>query len=491
MLLTMGVSLYTVRVVLDILGTVDYGIYNVVAGVVAMFSVLSATMGTASQRFFSFEIGRNNQEQLKKTFAMTMNIYLILGLIILLLAETAGLWLLNHKMTIPPERMDAARWVYQFSILTFVMTMFTIPYRAAIVAHENMSIFAYISIIEVVLKLVIVYVLIFVPIDKLQLYGILVFAVTTLVTMTYRFYCKKKFWECKYQWYWDNNLFKEITSYSGWNLFGSLAGVLNNHGINVLLNIFFSPTVNAARGISFRVNTAINQFSQNFMMATNPQIIKYYASGEQTKMKTLVFQSSKFSFFLLFILSLPIYLEVEFIMGIWLKEVPEYAVIFTKLILIQAVIDAFSYPLMTAAQATGKVKQYQIIVGGTMLLILPLSYLVLKLGAAPQSVLFVGIGDSVICLFLRLIVLSNLLQLEISRFIAKVIIPSITVVVLAVILPVVEIYSFNNGWIRFFIICITSVSVTALLIFLIGINSQERTLLLKQSQKIMQKFSNK
>jgi O-antigen/teichoic acid export membrane protein len=302
MLLTMAVSFYTVRVVLDTLGVRDYGIYNVVGGVVTMFSFLSATMASASQRFFAFEIGRKNFEQLKKTFGITMTIYFIIGLVILILAETVGLWFLNTRMTIPLERLEAARWVYQFSILSFMVTMFSIPYNAAIVAHERMNAYAYVSIMEVLLKLGAVYMLVAFSFDKLKLYSILIFVVISITSMTYRIYCRKNFEECRVSFYWEKGLFKEIVTYSGWNLFGALASIFNNQGINIMLNLFFGPVVNAAQAIAYQINTAINQFVQNFLMAARPQITKYYANGELEQMLKLVFQSSKISFFLLFIM---------------------------------------------------------------------------------------------------------------------------------------------------------------------------------------------
>jgi O-antigen/teichoic acid export membrane protein len=374
MLLTMVVSLYTVRVVLNTLGIVDYGIFNVVAGIVTTFSFLSVTLATATQRFFSFELGRNNYEQLKKTFSMTMTIYIMVAIIILVLAETLGLWFLNTKMSIPAERMEAANWIYQFSILSFMMTMFTIPYDAAIIAHERMDVYAYVSMIEVSLKLLIVYLLMIVSMDKLKLYAILILGVTTIITLIYRTYCQKKFDECHYSFYWDSNLFKTIAGYSGWNLFGSLAGVFNDQGINILLNIFFNPVINAARGIAFQISNSINLFVSNFSTAVNPQIIKYYAQNENQKMQTLVFQSSKFSYFLLFIITMPVLLETNLILSLWLKAVPEYVVLFTRLVIITTLIDSLSGPLITSALATGKIKYYQIIIGGFKLFNLPICF---------------------------------------------------------------------------------------------------------------------
>jgi O-antigen/teichoic acid export membrane protein len=483
MLLTMGVSLFTVRVVLDTLGVVDYGLYNVVGGIVTMFSFLSGTMASASQRFFSFELGRNNIAQLKKTFSMTMTIYVMIAVLILVLAETVGLWFLNHKMTIPLERMDAARWVYQFSILSFMMTMFTIPYNAAIIAHENMKVYAWVSIIEVLLKLLVVYLLLLFSFDKLKLYAVLILGVTTLVTFIYRSYSKKKFEECNFSFYWNLSLFKEIVSYSGWNLFGAMAGIFNNQGVNIVLNIFFGPVVNAARGIAFQVSASVNQFVKNFMTATRPQIIKYYAAGEKDEMLKLVFQSSKFSFMLLFIISMPVLLETEFIFSLWLKKVPDYTILFTRITIITSLVDSLSPSLMTAAQATGKIRLYQIVVGGVMLLNLPISYVFLKLGYPPQTVFYLALVNSVVCLYLRLALLTRMVELPLRSFNISVIIPVLLISVAAYIIPIIFLNNVDAGFLRFIIICSTGMVSSSIAIYIFGLTKNEKLFLINAIKK--------
>lgn len=483
MLLIMGVSLYTVRIVLDTLGAVDYGLYNVVGGIVVMFSFLSNTMASASQRFFAYELGRKNYDQLKKTFSMTMTIYGIIAVIVLILAETVGLWFLNTQMTIPVERMKAANWVYQFTILSFMMTMITVPYYATIIAHERMNVYAYVSIVEVVLKLVIVYLLILFSYDKLKLYAILMFAVTFTVTFIYRTYCKKKFKECIYHYYWDKNLFKELIGYSGWNLFGSLAGLFNNQGINILLNIFFGPVVNAARAIAYQISNAINQFVSNFMTATRPQITKYYASGEKENMLTLVFQSSKYSYLLLFVLSMPALLETKFILTLWLKEIPDYVIIFTRLIIITSLVDSLSFPLMTAAQATGKIKLYQATVGGMMLLNLPVSYLFLKMNYPPQTVMYIAIINSLICLFLRLILLRKMVGLSILQFSKQILLSIAGVSTIAYIIPFLLLLQINESIYRFLLIGFIGLVSSLISILIIGLTVVERKYVLSFIKK--------
>jgi O-antigen/teichoic acid export membrane protein len=474
MLLTMIVSLYTVRVVLNTLGVVDYGIYNVVGGIVVMFSFLSNTMASASQRFFAFELGRNDIFQLKRTFSMTLFIYAIIIVIILFLSETIGLWFLNNKLVIPVGRMDAANWIYQFAILSFVVTILRTPYNASIIAHENMKFFAYISIVEVSLKLLIVYMLVLFSFDKLKLYSVLMFCTVFLVSIVYRIFCKKKYQECVFEYVWDKRLFKELLSYSGWNLFGSLAGIFNNQGVNILLNIFFGPIINAARAIAYQVSSAVNQFVFSFFNAVRPQITKYYAKGQTENMMNLVFQSSKISFFLLLIITMPILLECHFVLSFWLQEIPEYVVLFTRLVIINALIDCLSYPLQTTAQSTGNIKLYQFVVGGTLLFNLPISYLFLKIGYPPQVTMIVGICISIICLGLRLILLKKLVDFQVLRFLKRVVFRVLLVTIVAYCIPVILINFIYGSFSRFVILSITGVVMSMISIFIIGISTSER-----------------
>jgi O-antigen/teichoic acid export membrane protein len=487
----MGVSLYTVRVVLDTIGTIDYGIYNVVGGIVTMFGFLSGTMATASQRFFAFELGRNNQEQLKKTFSTTLLIYILLGLFILILAETLGLWFLNHKMTIPPQRMTAARWIYQFTIFSFLVTMLRTPYNASIIAHERMNIFAIGSIVEVLLKLLIVYLLVIFHFDKLKLYGVLMFAVTIIVALIYMGYSIRKFKECKFSLFWDAKLSKEIIGYSGWNLFGAVASLFNKQGINIILNLFFGPIVNAARGIAFQISSTINQFVQNFMMATNPQIIKYYAANEKQQMLKLVTQSAKLSYLLLFIVSMPILLETKYLFTIWLKEIPEYVILFGRLIILGTLIDSLSLPLMTAIQATGKIKKYQTIVGGIMILNLPIAYVFLYYQYPPETVFILTIINSIICLGARLILIHNIVGLSIKVFLTSVITPLILVSTTAYIAPLFIINIMEENFIRLIAVGATCLISSLFTIYFLGLSKQEKQFLLQTISKLKNKRHDK
>lgn len=474
MLLTMAVTLYTSRIVLNTLGVEDYGIYSVVGGFVTMFGFLNSAMASATQRFLSFEIGRKDVIQLRNVFSMSVNIHFIIALVILLLAETIGLWFVNTQLTIPPERMVAAQWVYQFSILASMVNIISVPYNAIIIAHERMNVFAGVSIAEVGLKLLIVFMLQWFGFDKLKLYAVLMFAVSLIIRLIYGAYCNKKFKESKFRYYWNKPLFKILMSYAGWNLWGNVAGVVMGQGVNVLLNIFFGPGVNAARGIAFQVRGAVQQFVSNFQMAINPQIIKSYASDNLKYMHQLIFQGAKYSFFLLFIMSLPIFLETEIILRFWLKTVPTYTVIFTRLIIVHILIDCFSGTLMTAAQATGRIKLYQSVIGGLLILNLPISYMFLKLGYAPQITLYVSICISGIALFGRLYILKKLVKLKVISFFKSVILRSVSVGLVAITLPLVIYLNNDPSLARFFILGISSLISAFCAIYFVGLDKNEK-----------------
>ena len=405
---------------MNTLGVEDYGIYNVVGGFVAFFSFLNGAMATATQRFITFELAKGNINRQMTTFSTAAIIHFVIGLIIVVVAETIGLWFVCNKMVIPEERFSAAIWVYQFSILTMFISIVSIPYNAAIIAHEKMSAFAYISILDVVLKLVIVLLLTIVTFDKLIFYAAMLLGISLLDRMIYGIYCKRHFAEAHIKLIFDKNLFREMTNIAGWSLFGNIAGVFYTQGLNVLLNMFFGPAVNAARGIAYQVNSAINGFVNNFMMALNPQITKSYASGNREYMMTLIYQGARLSFYILMMLSLPVIINVDYILELWLKTVPEHTSTFIQLVLIFTMSEAISNPLITAMLATGRIKNYQIVVGGLQLLNLPISYILLKNGCIPETVLIVAICISQCCLATRLYMLRGMIELSSKIFLNKV-----------------------------------------------------------------------
>jgi O-antigen/teichoic acid export membrane protein len=486
MLFTMCVSLYTARIVLNTLKIEDFGIYNVVGGVVTMFSFLNSAMSSGTQRFLSFELGKKNFKQLGKVFSMSINIHATIALVIFILAETIGLWFLNTHLTIPIERMAAANWVYQFSLLAFMVTVMSVPYNASIIAHERMNVYAYVSIVEVALKLLIVFMLQWFGYDKLKLYAILIFGVSLVISVIYGLYCKRNFKECSYLFSWDKSLYKTLMSYAGWNLWGNAAAVTYNQGINILLNIFFGPVVNAARGIAYQVNGAINGFFSNFQMAMNPQIVKSYAANDRVYMHQLIFRGSKYSFFLLFLIGLPILIETETILTWWLKIVPKYSVIFCRLVILNSLIDCISGPLMTAAQATGRIKKYQIVVGCLLLLILPLSYILLKMGYPPYITLIISITISIAALFTRLWIIKQLVNLSITMFMKSVLVRILLVAVISAFPPLLVKYNMHQELIRFFAVCFTSTLSVFIIIYWLGLMKSERLII---KNKCFKRFS--
>lgn len=474
MLFMMAVQLYTSRVVLNTLGVEDYGIYNVVGGVVAMLGFLNGAMTTSTQRYITYELGRGDFKRLRQVFVTSVNIHILISIVVVILGETVGLWLLLEKMVIPESRMTAAVWVYQISILTTVIAIMSYPYNAAIVAHEKMSAFAYISVLEVVLKLLVVYLLLLGDFDKLIIYAVLIAVVQLLVRFCYSRYCTKHFLETHYYFYNDKVLFREMLGFAGWNLWGNVAGMLFGQGLNLLLNIFFGPAVNAARAVSVQVQNAIQQFSTNFQMALNPQITKTYAAGQMEEMHRLIYRSSKFTFFLLFVICLPVLVEAPFILKIWLKIVPEHTVIFLRLMIITMMIDATANPLIVSAAATGRVKVYQSVVGGILLSIVPIAYIMLKLGGSPWSVFLVHLIVCCVAYVTRLFIIRPMVDLQIRQFVYKVIFRCAVVVAVSVVIPLCLYLILSNTLINAIIIAMTSFLMASMSCFYIGLDGHER-----------------
>lgn len=423
MLLTMFVGLYTSRVVLQTLGVDDYGVYNVVAGFVTMLGFLHSAMSSATQRFLSFELGKSEEEgkDVRGIFSMSLNIHIFIAIFVLVLGESIGLWFLNSQLNIPADRLSAAKWVFHLALLSFMITIVSVPYNALIIAHENMTVFAKVSIVNVFLKLAVVFMLTLSGLDKLILYAILNLLVAVIVFMIYRTYSVIKYEESRFKLYWDRQLFKTLISYTGWNLWGNIAAVMSNQGVNILLNIFFGPAVNAARALALQVSSAINSFVQNLQVAVNPQIIKSYASQDMQYMHILICHGAKYNFFILLTLSVPVLINTENILQTWLVTVPNYTSIFIQLIIFNILIDCLSAPLMTSAQATGKIKIYQTVVGGILLLNVPFSYVVLKQGYEPYTVVNVSIVLAIVALIARLIILKGLVSLPVNTYIKEVI----------------------------------------------------------------------
>ncbi|MGP9670036.1 hypothetical protein ACT3S9_01750 [Pseudoalteromonas sp. AOP31-A2-14] len=483
MLLTMGVALYTSRVVLQTLGVDDFGIYHVVAGFVTMLGFLHGAMSSATQRFLAFELGKSGEKDMPGIFSMSINIHILIALVVLILGETIGLWFVKTQMTIPPDRMLAAQWVFHISLVSFMITIISVPYNALIIANEKMSVFAWVSIFDVMLKLLIVFMLGWFGFDKLILYALLSLCVVLIIFLIYRAYCHSKFKDSQFKFYWDKTLFKVMMSYTGWNLWGNVAAVMSGQGVNILLNIFFGPAVNAARAIAMQVSAALNSFVQNIQVAVNPQIIKSYAENDIAFMHQLVCYGAKYNFFVLLFLSMPVVINTELVLEAWLGSVPDYAVIFLQLMILNILIDAISAPLITSAQATGRIKLYQIVVGGILLLNVPLSYLLLKIGSEPYIVVLAGVCTSIFALLARLVILKKLIELSVVKFFTGVVIRSLLIISFtsALYYFILSFFSKSLGfWWGSIIISICVL--VAIAIF--GLEKQERNFLLKKSSQI-------
>lgn len=482
MLFGMLVSLYTSRVVLEALGEVDYGVYNVVGGFVAMFSLISSSLSSSTSRFLTFELGKGEKGNLGRIFSTSLTIHAILGLIVLILTETVGIWFLNAKMNIPADRMYAANWVFQASIVTFILGVFSTPFNATIISHERMGIYAFVGVGEVVLKLFAVLFVAFShsPFDRLIVYALLLAGIQVILQLFYWFFCKRNFDECRIRFSFDRSYWKEMSSFAGWNFIGCTAGLLKDQGVNILINLFFGPTLNAARGISTTVNGIGTSFAGNFMTALNPQITKSYASGDKNYSFYLVEKGSRFSFYILMVITIPIILETDFLLTLWLKNFPEHTVNFVRLVLGLSLVDILSNTLITLQAATGKIRNYQLAVGGMLLLNFPLSYLFLKMGMAPEVTYMVAIGVAVCCLVLRLLFLERMAGLPKVQYFKRVCLNVIAVMAASVIIPFLLRHSLNEGWMRFLAVGFTSVICSAVSILFVGCSVYERKFLLEK-----------
>lgn len=489
MFLTMPITLYSSRVVLNALGVDDFGLYSVVGGFVAMFAIISNSLTASISRFITYELGvGGNKDQLRKVFSTTVIIQLLISCIVIFLSETLGVWFLNVCMNIPSERLFATNWVFQFSLLSFITNLMSIPYNASIVAHEKMGAFAYISIVQAIGTLFVAFLIDYAPFDRLIFYAMLMLVLSVSIRCLYLWYCKKHFSECHFIWLWDVFLIKRIFSFAGWNFIGVSSGILRDHGVNILLNVFCGPVVNAARGVAMQVSGAVTSFANNFMMALNPQITKSYAVGNLECTMDLVLQGARYSFYLLLLLSLPVLMETHTILKLWLKIVPDYTVSFVRLILLYAIFESISNTMITLMLATGKIRNYQLLVGGLQLMNFPISYLLLKIGYAPETTVLVAIGIAFCCMFLRAYMLRIMIGFDIRRFLHVVVLNVLLVSCLSLIIPYCTTFLFEEGIIRLVIsvpICMIS---TTCVIFFIGCSEQERSFALKKIFQLKQKF---
>ena len=489
MLFLMAVSLYTSRVVLNALGVEDFGIYNVVGGVVAMFSMLSGSLSSAITRFITYELGTGNRENLKKIFSSAVTIQAGLAVLFILIAEAAGVWFLNVKMNIPDARMAAANWVFQLSVLTFAVNLISVPYNASIIAHERMSAFAYISILEATGKLGIAFLIVISPIDKLVFYAVLMCMVALVVRVAYGAYCKRHFEECTYRFIFDRDLLKRMFGFAGWNFIGAASAVLRDQGGNIVINLFCGSAVNAARGIAFQVNTAVHGFVTNFMTALNPQITKSYAAGDRDYMMTLIYQGARLSFYMLLLLSLPVLVNTHYILGLWLKTVPGHTVLFVQLVLLFGMSESISNPLITAMLATGRIRNYQLVVGGLQMMNLPVSYVLLRAGMFPEVVIVVAIIISQCCLAARLVMLRGMIGLSVRKYMKKVYMNVLVVTAMAAILPFLLSTKLEESFLNFVLLCFVALICTGTTIYYVGCDKTERQFVLNKLHTIKNKLN--
>ena len=472
-ILIMLVSLYTVRVVLNTLGAEDYGIFNVVAGVVVLFSFVNNAMATSVQRFLNFYLGKNDTEKTRNVYSASLVIHGIICLIFVVLAETVGLWFVNAKLNIPTGRSNAAFWCYQTAVITTLANIMRVPYNAVIIAYEKMSFFAGLSIVEAVLKLSVVFLLKITHLDKLVFYSFLLAGVSFIILAIYKFYCNKKFEIAHYRKNQDKGLGKELVSFSGWSLFGAVANVANTQGTNIVLNIFTNVTVNAAMGIANQVNAAVYSFVSNFQTAFNPQLVKSYAAGEKEEFQRLIFRTSKFSFLLLWLIVLPLSLNLKTVLTLWLKNVPDYSVGFVQLILICSLVDCMTYPIAVAVQATGNIKFYQIIISCFIFANLPLSILFLFWGMSPYSVLFIRFFLCLLILVFRVAYLNFSQSFPVKNFIFQVLLKCAVIVVLSFFIT--RLLTSHLAGLSYFVCsCLFSVFIIFVLSFPILFTSEER-----------------
>lgn len=480
MLFLMLIGLYTSRIILNTLGVADYGTYNLVGGVISMFSILTSSLSTAISRFITFELGKGQSERLNKVFSTSVNVQLILGLVVVLFSETIGVWFLNTHLQIPAERMVAANWVLQCAIASFVLGLLMVPYNASLIAHENMNIFAYISILEAVLKLAIVFALYFSPYDKLITYAILLFAVSCLIRWIYATYCKRHYEECRYHYVYDKPLLKEMTGFAGWNLLGDGSWILNNYGVNILLNIFFGPVtglvLNAARGIATQVDHLVQSFVNNFMTALKPQITKSYAAGNLDFMHKLVFAGAKYSFFLMMFFAIPICLETKLILKLWLDVVPDYAVIFVQLTLLSSMCVVLGNTLITSVFATGKIRNYELVMGLMALSNFPLTWIAFKLGYSPAAAYVIYLAVYFSMIFVRLYMVKDLIHLSASTYVKEVFAKVLIVGVASSFIPFLITRLQGDSIYRLLEICVVSVICSIVSILLLGMKRDEKKL---------------
>ncbi|MBR5892951.1 MAG: oligosaccharide flippase family protein [Bacteroidaceae bacterium] len=489
MFLTIIITFYTSRIVLNALGVEDFGIYGAVGSVVSMFALFSGTLSAAIGRFITFELGKGSTDRLSLIFSTFLSVLFLLAIIFFVLAETLGLWFLNTKMVIPEARMSAANWVFQFSVLAVIVNLLYIPYNAAVIAHEKMSVFAYISVFEALGKLLVAVSVAAAPVDRLRFYAMLMLLISVTIFLVYRFYCKRNFTECKYRFILDKKMMRELFSFAGWNLIGASSAVFREQGGSIVINMFCGATVNAARTIAVQVSQAVVGFVQNFMTALNPQITKSYAAGNKEYMMQLVFQGARLSYYLLLMLSLPVIINTEYILTLWLGNVPAYSAVFVQLALLFALSETISAPLITLMLATGNIRNYQILVGGLQVMNFPVSYILLYCGLSPEWVQITTIFVSQLCLAARLYMLKGMVGLDVKKYLVNVYLNVLLVTIIACILPTVLGNMMSAGFIKLIVTSVVAVLSSVGIMYIVGFNREERLFVREKICVLLKRFT--
>ncbi|MBA7934715.1 lipopolysaccharide biosynthesis protein [Klebsiella sp. RHBSTW-00215] len=488
MIFMMLITLYSSRIVLKELGIIDFGLYNVIGGVVLLFSFLNGAMTAATQRFLSYELGKLIDSNVGAVFKACLHVHLVIALIVFVFGELIGLWMVNYLLKIPQGMFYAANIVFQFSLLTVVISVISIPYNALIIAFERMSVFSYISILDALLKLLAAFILIFLSVNKLVYYAVMLFIFSLMIRFVYALYCKFFIVEIRSSNQYSKEFVWELTRFASWNLVGNLAVVTYTQGINILLNVLFGSPVNAARALALQVQTAIIGFSSSFQMAINPQITKTYSSGKLDEMHSLIFISSKLSFLLIFLLSFPILIETKFVLVLWLGQLPDYATEFCRIALLISIVEATSNPLIISAQATGNIKKYQLTVGGVLLLIIPISYAVAQITSSPISVFYVQVIVTILAQIIRLLFVRNMVSISLRKYFIKIVGRAIIFSVVVSIVPYCMTKFIEDGWERFIYTSLAFYFISFFSIYYIYLDKDEKIIIFNIiKQKILAK----
>lgn len=486
-LVIMALSFFTTRIVLEKLGASDYGVNNVVSGFVSMFTMLNSILQTGTRRFLGINIGKGNKSELNQTFSTAVIIHLIIGFIIVILLESFGLWFINHKLNIDSERLIAANWVFQFSILTVFLGITQTPYTAAVTIHEKFNIYAAMSIYDVVAKLAVLFLLIYIPGDKLIIYSALITSVSVTSIIIYRLYCKKQFEECRVKLTFNKALCKEMLTFSGWGALGHLTVVLNSQGTSILLNLFFNTIMNAARGLATTVNFTIDQFINGFLTAAQPQLVKYYGKGDFQNFSKLIFNVSQYTLFLVALIGVPAIMEIDYVLQLWLGEVPEYTGAFIKISIICSIISYSNYMINYGITAAGKMKALNTLSMPIYLLTLPLIYIILKLGYSPIYAYWVSSVPPILSFLVNLYILHKYTGFDSKKYLITIFLKTIILLTIACIPPYIIQQFMPQNAIRFFLVCSVSCISTIIILWLFALNKEVREMVIVKLNKILKR----